>query len=338
MNERSDGTDSGPEANISERIDRIIALKKAENEQAIGRLDTVETSWQPVNSELSSQLNEEVSRSGDETESIARAKLSLERNLFTEVATDAVGIAGKVIDRESKAGLPGLNVRMAPPRADTAKIAYLAEAKTDRYGNFNIVLAVKDLPGVSAERLVETARAGAQMRFDVLSPRDELVYSETVTLTAEAGRVQPVTLAVSAADKLAGALEYAKSVRASIEADEQLVARRTANMTAAVDAFQRLPETMLLRIADLKEELSVPPPKIAVAIPVESATAAAVQATRYLGNANTHELHDLENEKPECLISRIRWDHRVPFETEQQAVDAGYDYCAYCFPKGKSKR
>ncbi len=62
------------------------------------------------------------------------------------------------------------------------------------------------------------------------------------------------------------------------------------------------------------------------------------ERTRYLGNSGKRELHDLENTKPRCQIDEIRPDHRVYFKTQREAQAAGYDYCAYCFGKEKSKR
>jgi len=61
------------------------------------------------------------------------------------------------------------------------------------------------------------------------------------------------------------------------------------------------------------------------------------KATRYLGNSLTRELHDLKNTKKNCQIDEINADHRVFFNTQKKAIEAGYDFCAYCF-KGKSKR
>jgi hypothetical protein len=60
--------------------------------------------------------------------------------------------------------------------------------------------------------------------------------------------------------------------------------------------------------------------------------------TRLLGNSGSRELHDLDNEKPGCQISEIRPDRRFFFQTEAQAQKLGYDFCAYCFGKEKSKR
>ena len=56
------------------------------------------------------------------------------------------------------------------------------------------------------------------------------------------------------------------------------------------------------------------------------------------GNSDKRELHDLESKKPRCLINKIRPDHQVYFNSEKEAQAAGYDYCAYCFGKDKSKR
>lgn len=60
--------------------------------------------------------------------------------------------------------------------------------------------------------------------------------------------------------------------------------------------------------------------------------------TRYLGNSNTRELHNLNNEKPGCGIARMRPDHRVYFTGEKQAEKLGYDYCAHCYGSDRSKR
>ncbi len=63
-----------------------------------------------------------------------------------------------------------------------------------------------------------------------------------------------------------------------------------------------------------------------------------VHPTRFLGNSATRELHDLENEKNGCRIRMMRFDHRINFKTIQSAQEAGYDFCAYCFGRDKSKR
>jgi hypothetical protein len=60
--------------------------------------------------------------------------------------------------------------------------------------------------------------------------------------------------------------------------------------------------------------------------------------TRLLGNSATRELHDLDNEKSGCQIEEIRPDHRIYFRSEAEAERLGYDYCAHCYGKARSRR
>jgi len=62
---------------------------------------------------------------------------------------------------------------------------------------------------------------------------------------------------------------------------------------------------------------------------------------RYLGNKDPYhwELHDLQNEKPQCQIDEvIGAKNAVVFspDTLEQAHREGYDNCAYCM--GSSER
>lgn len=63
-----------------------------------------------------------------------------------------------------------------------------------------------------------------------------------------------------------------------------------------------------------------------------------VLKTRLLGNSGPRELHDLDNEKPNCQIAEIRPDQRFYFQSVEQAEKLGYDFCAYCFGKSRSRR
>ena len=60
--------------------------------------------------------------------------------------------------------------------------------------------------------------------------------------------------------------------------------------------------------------------------------------TRLLGNSGSREVHDLDNEKPRCQIAEIRPDRRFYFTSIDQAEKLGYDFCAYCFGKQRSRR
>jgi len=63
-----------------------------------------------------------------------------------------------------------------------------------------------------------------------------------------------------------------------------------------------------------------------------------IRSTRFLGNSATRELHDLQNEQNGCRINQMRLDHMFNFKTIKMAQEIGYDFCAYCFGKDKSKR
>lgn len=56
--------------------------------------------------------------------------------------------------------------------------------------------------------------------------------------------------------------------------------------------------------------------------------------TRYLGNKNTKEVHDLNQKTAQCRISEIK--EAVYFSSLQEAKNAGYDRCAHCL--GQSTR
>ncbi|WP_341501927.1 hypothetical protein [Gallaecimonas sp. GXIMD4217] len=52
---------------------------------------------------------------------------------------------------------------------------------------------------------------------------------------------------------------------------------------------------------------------------------------RYLGNTNTTEVHDLDNEKTTCQIDEIiRAGHDKPFSSLEEAKRQGYDNCHWC--------
>lgn len=61
--------------------------------------------------------------------------------------------------------------------------------------------------------------------------------------------------------------------------------------------------------------------------------------SRFCGNMNKKEVHDLDNEKNLCQIDEIiRSMHAKSFipDTVEQAHGQGYDNCAYCI--GRSRR
>jgi hypothetical protein len=57
---------------------------------------------------------------------------------------------------------------------------------------------------------------------------------------------------------------------------------------------------------------------------------------KYLGNKNTKEVHDTTNEMEQCQLREIRTEHKVWFDSLNQAHVNGFDNCAWCI--GNSKR
>lgn len=57
---------------------------------------------------------------------------------------------------------------------------------------------------------------------------------------------------------------------------------------------------------------------------------------RFLGNKNTKEVHDLNNEKEQCQVEEIKPEHKVEFTSVAEAHSKGFDNCYWCI--GNSKR
>jgi len=59
---------------------------------------------------------------------------------------------------------------------------------------------------------------------------------------------------------------------------------------------------------------------------------------RYAGNSASRKLHDTKKLSKRCSFSTINPGQLVYFDSTAAVEKAGYDYCAYCFGKAKSKR
>ena len=58
---------------------------------------------------------------------------------------------------------------------------------------------------------------------------------------------------------------------------------------------------------------------------------------RYLGNVNTLEVHDTQNEQTNCQLDEIGLEHRRWYDTLAEAkAERSYDNCAWCL--GSSTR
>ncbi|MDK2745517.1 MAG: carboxypeptidase-like regulatory domain-containing protein [Nitrospira sp. BO4] len=59
---------------------------------------------------------------------------------------------------------------------------------------------------------------------------------------------------------------------------------------------------------------------------------------RYAGNTATREFHDTQNLTKRCQFDAVKSSGPIYFGSPADAEKAGYDHCAYCFGKSKSKR
>ena len=328
MNKTDNGHEIDFENGIAMRMHAIIERKRAENELAIARIATLDTAWSDVNGDIDKDLKTGLDSVRVEAQAMQDAKERLKRNVCGGVDKNAFGLAGKVVDAKSKIGLPGLTVKIALAVEGAGQNM---EAETDRYGDFFF----------SYEPDTAAASKDKQISAVILVGLDTktVVHREQRSIEPKPGAIEHLTLNVECSGKLKGVLEHGEQVAASVEGDVKLVEARVANFDAAYSVFQRLSETTLSQMRGLREELSVAPPLTAPSGPAasDSVTTAAEQ-TRYLGNSHARELHDLQNTKKNCRINQISADHRVFFKTMEDSIRAGYDYCAYCFGKEKSKR
>jgi hypothetical protein len=62
-----------------------------------------------------------------------------------------------------------------------------------------------------------------------------------------------------------------------------------------------------------------------------------IKQKRFLGNLNTLEVHDTQNERSSCQLDEIKVEHRKWYDSLAQAkADRSYDNCYWCL--GGSKR
>ena len=56
-----------------------------------------------------------------------------------------------------------------------------------------------------------------------------------------------------------------------------------------------------------------------------------IKLKRYLGNVNTLEVHDTNNETTSCQLDEIKADHRRWYDTLAEAKrDHAFDNCHWC--------
>ncbi len=59
---------------------------------------------------------------------------------------------------------------------------------------------------------------------------------------------------------------------------------------------------------------------------------------RFVGNPTSRELHDRWNLTSRCQVDEIAVDRRYYYATIAESAPSGYDFCAFCFGRDRSKR
>jgi hypothetical protein len=139
---------------INSRIKNIIESKRNENEEVVGTLKALESSWNELNKKFDEEIKAEFDLMAVEEQAIERAKSLLQKNPCAPIEKNAFVIAGKVVDEESAVGLPGLLVRVV------RKQEALPETLTDPFGNFTVKISldILDETSVKLEKLPDNVR------------------------------------------------------------------------------------------------------------------------------------------------------------------------------------
>ncbi|MCP4463732.1 MAG: hypothetical protein GY819_13135, partial [Planctomycetaceae bacterium] len=196
------------EKEIYDRIDELVAIKKQENEDAIGRLNTMDTAWQDVNTEMDKELIAEIDLLDDEAQAIDEARNRLRRNPCAGVDKKSLGIAGKIVETDSKIGLPALNVTVSVGHSASAGgrevsgDGFNAITETDSYGNFSANIPIEVLKKAGAE--------GSTLLFEVSLDPKTVVHTERIKIEPRGGKTEKVILTVACTAPLKDALEYGK--------------------------------------------------------------------------------------------------------------------------------
>jgi hypothetical protein len=104
MAENENSNEIDFEIEINDQINELIAIKKQDNENSIGRLNTMETAWQDVNTELDKELIVEIDLLDDEAQAIDEAKNRLIRNPCAGLHKKSLGISGKIVETDTQIG------------------------------------------------------------------------------------------------------------------------------------------------------------------------------------------------------------------------------------------
>jgi hypothetical protein len=233
------------EKEITDRINAIINKKLEDNHQAIARLGNAVSNWRKIGSKLGLKMKEESDLLKDEKNEIKKTEKLLKRSTCDGVDKRSFGIAGKIVDPNTKLSLPGLTVRIAPK----GKRNIITEVRSDKFGNFAIKKKVTEL----AQKLGNIK----DLTFTVVSPSRRIIHTEDINIKPKKGGVQNISLEVKCTGKLSELVKEANIVKESIENDKKLLEKKIKRTIDTQKNFDNLSKTTKLFIRNLKKEIAV---------------------------------------------------------------------------------
>ena len=251
---------------VSSRLNRIIENKRVENNDAVGKLNKLESSWKKLNKDVEKDIKTEFELLAVEEEAATEAVRNLKENRVRPKRKIFI-ISGKVIDAKNKVGLPGLRVKIEATDDETS--VPIAETDTNFLGNYTTE--------ISEEKLKKIARKFKKFLFLVfeekkklINSEDEsfrlragkLIHSEDKSFRLSAGKVEHVILAVQEVNDIAPRVEAGKAVFDSIKGNAEVIGLRLENMRRAHSDVAAYAELTRVDIKKLSKELSVNPPII----------------------------------------------------------------------------
>jgi hypothetical protein len=243
---------------IVARIERIVEGKRRDNAEALSALKVADDAWGPLGKEIETAIGDEFDLVNAEREAVEAAKGRL---VEPEVTPSEEGfvVAGRVFERESKTGLPGVLVRIAPERG--AEGGALAEVVTDAGGAFAAVLPVPGPDASPATSLRVAAHTTAEGRPVAVAQRE---------VRLEVGGVEQIDLPVARNRGIADRVAAGEAAGESVDGTITAIERRLESMRAAHTATTRFSELTQDGLRELSEALAVDPPPVEPSVPREA--------------------------------------------------------------------
>ncbi len=236
---------------VGERLAHIVEEKKADNQDALGRIKALADSWKKLNKAIEADIKHEFELMDLEAQAVDEAIGDLDENR-ARPAKDAFTITGKVQSEREGIGLPNLTVLLL--QRVGRKVQPLAKELTDNLGNFVFRLS-EDAFGTDGP-------AKVKVELQVLAHDGTLLHSEVEEVAPRLGGIARLTLKAAETDIISSKLEAGKAVRDSIEDSRGLIASRLENMRGAHDALTKMTGIAREELDFVLEALAAAPPEI----------------------------------------------------------------------------